>query len=118
MPATDAQILVELEELLRERRESPPAGSYSAGLLGDPEAVQRKIVEEAFELCLELGRGNPPGSAVDPDRAASEAADVMFHVLAGLVGAGVPLERVLAELRRRRRPGERGGGPGEAEAAL
>ena len=41
--------------------------------------------------------------AVDPDRVASEAADVVFHLLVGLVGAGVPLDAVLAELEARRR---------------
>lgn len=99
MSATDARILGELEDVLRQRRDAPPsAGSYSARLVADPEAAQRKIMEEAFELCLELGRGQ----GLDQQRAASEAADVVFHVLAGLVGAGVPLDAVLGELSARR----------------
>jgi phosphoribosyl-ATP pyrophosphohydrolase len=106
MSATDAQILGELEDVLRQRRDAAPAGSYSAQLVSDPEAVQRKIMEEAFELCLELGRGEQ----IEPQRAASEAADVVFHVLAGLVGAGVSFEAVLAELADRR------GRPASAEA--
>lgn len=60
--------------------------------------AQRKIMEEAFEFCLELGRPAP-----DPRRTAEEAADVLFAVLAGLVGAGVGLDAVLAELAERRR---------------
>jgi phosphoribosyl-ATP pyrophosphohydrolase len=98
MPPSDARILAELERVLRDRREQAPAGSYSAELLADPEAAQRKLMEEAFELCLELGR-----EPVEPDRAASEAADVVFHLLVGLVGAGVSWEAVLAELAARRR---------------
>ncbi len=94
-----AGVLAELEAVLRLRRDAPPAGgSYSAALLADPERVQRKIMEEAFELCLELGRPVP-----DTRRTVEEAADVVFHVLVGLVGAGVALDDVLAELRERRR---------------
>lgn len=92
-------LLGELEAVLISRRDDPPpAGSYSATLVADPERAQRKIMEEAFELCLELGRPRP-----DPQRTAEEAADLVFHVLAGLVGARVGLDRVLDALRDRRR---------------
>jgi phosphoribosyl-ATP pyrophosphohydrolase len=93
-----AGTLEELEAVLVSRRDDPPAGSYSATLLADPERAQRKIMEEAFELCLELGR-----PVVDAERTAEEAADLLFHALTGLVGAGVPLADVLAVLERRRR---------------
>lgn len=96
-----AGVLSEVEAVLRDRLEQAPAGSYSATLLGDPELASRKIMEEAFELCLELGRGSA-GGAPDRQRVAEEAADVLFHVLAGLVGAGVGLQEVLAELEARR----------------
>lgn len=91
------RIMAELEEVLRSRKAEAPEGSYSATLLADPERATRKIVEEAYELCVELLRPVP-----DPERAASEAADVLFHVLAGLVGAGVGLDAVMEELDRRR----------------
>lgn len=89
--------LEDLETVLRSRLVDPPAGSYSATLLIDREQAQRKIMEEAFEFCLELGR-----SRVDQQRTAAEAADLLFHVLAGLVSAGVGLDRVMAELEARR----------------
>jgi phosphoribosyl-ATP pyrophosphohydrolase len=92
-------ILQDLESVLRSRLADPPPGSYSATLLIDPERVQRKIMEEAFEFCLELGRG----SSLDSRRIAEEAADLLFHVLAGLVGAGVGIDQVLNELQARRR---------------
>lgn len=98
--------LEDLEAVLRSRLVNPPPGSYSATLLADPERAQRKIMEEAFELCLELGRAGDP--AFDPQRTAEEAADVLFHVVAGLVGAGVSLGQVMAELESRR-PGQDGG---------
>lgn len=93
-----ADLLTDLEALLRSRKEEQPSGSYSATLVTDPVAVQRKIMEEAFEVCLELG-----ATDVDRDRAASEAADLVFHLLAGLVGAGVTWAQVLDELAARRR---------------
>lgn len=95
--------LSELEEVLWARRAHAPAGSYSATLLADPEKAARKLVEEAFELGLELTRPEP-----DHDRVASEAADVLFHTLAGLAGAGVSLDAVLDELAARRGATPRG----------
>ena len=94
-------ILQDLEALLRERlvaaREgNHPEGSYSVTLLLDSEKARRKIVEEAFELTLELGR-----DPVDRERTAEEAADLIFHTLAGLVAAGVSLESVLGVLEGR-----------------
>jgi phosphoribosyl-ATP pyrophosphohydrolase len=93
-------ILADLEAVLRDRLVAAPEGSYSATLLRDPVKAQRKIMEEAFEVCLELGRAE-----VDVERAASEAADLVFHLLAGLVGAGVSVDAMLADLRRRREAG-------------
>lgn len=94
-----ADLLTDLEGLLRSRKAQQPSGSYSVSLVTDPLMAQRKIMEEAFEVCLELG-----SPAVDEGRTASEAADLVFHLLAGLVGAGVAWERVLSELASRRRP--------------
>jgi phosphoribosyl-ATP pyrophosphohydrolase len=91
------EVLSDIEAVLRGRLQDAPPGSYSATLLRDGEQAQRKIMEEAFELCLELGR-----APADPARVAAEAADVLFHVLAGLVGAGVSLEAVAGELEQRR----------------
>ncbi len=54
---------------------------------------------------MELTRGGPAGSDVDAQRVASEAADLVFHLLAGLVGAGVELDAVLSELESRRKGG-------------
>lgn len=90
--------LEQLEAVLQQRLVEPVEGSYSLTLLTDPERAQRKIMEEAFELCLELGRDD-----IDRSRTASEAADLLFHTVAGLVSAGVPLSAVMAELEARRR---------------
>jgi phosphoribosyl-ATP pyrophosphohydrolase len=37
----------------------------------------------------------------DPEHTAHEAADLVFHVLVGLRAAGIPVETVFAQLRRR-----------------
>lgn len=73
-------------------------GSYTAELLGDPERIQRKIMEEAFEVCLELGRADR-----SEERIAEEAADLVYHLMVGLVGAGVPFDDVLRVLEDRKR---------------
>ena len=86
-----------LEAVLRQRRTSPPVGSYSATLVSDPERAGRKVMEEAYELCVELLRPQ-----LDATRVTSEAADLMFHVLAALVAVDVPLDDVLHELEDRR----------------
>ena len=55
-------------------------------------------MEEAFEVCLELGRPR-----ARPERVVSEAADLVFHLLVGLVDSDVSFEAVVDELARRRR---------------
>lgn len=89
--------LHELEQTLLSRRETRPEGSYSAELFADHERLMRKIMEEAFEVCLELGR-----DPVNPAAVAAEAADVMYHLLAGLVSVDVRLDDVLSVLEQRR----------------
>ena len=90
--------LADLERVLQSRRSDRPEGSYTATLFGDPERVSRKVMEEAFEVCLELGR-----SPLDPERVAEEAADLVFHLLVGLVDAGVAWADVTRVLEGRRR---------------
>lgn len=86
----------ELEEVLQSRREERPEESYSLTLIDDPVFAQRKIMEEAFEVCLELGVATP-----DVDRTVEEAADLVFHLLAGLVGAGASWSDVESTLQER-----------------
>ncbi len=92
-PNPGESFLPGLTAFLRERLADPPADSYSHRLMTDRVLGQRKIMEEAFEVCLELGKPD-----VDGDRLADEAADLVFHLLCGLVGAGLSwsdVERVL-----------------------
>lgn len=87
-----------LEQTLRERRAQPSEGSYAVALFADRELIIRKIMEEAFEVTLEIGRCPAVLS-----RVVEEAADLVFHLLVGLVSVDVSLDDVIAELDRRRR---------------
>ncbi len=90
-------ILNDLEEVLRSRRSANAGDSYTASLLADPFLTQRKIMEEAFEVCHELAE-----TPIDSGLVAEEAADLVYHLLVGLVGANVPLSDVFAVLEGRR----------------
>ena len=69
--------------------------SWTQKLLADPVLLCKKVREEAGELCetLEKGEGR--------ERAASEAADVLYHALVLLQLQGVGLADVAAVLRKR-----------------
>lgn len=90
-------ILHDLAAVITARSDADPASSYTAKLLGDPEFNQRKIMEEAFEVCLELNR-----PTVDPILAANEAADLVYHLMVGLAGAGIEPTAFLSVLEGRR----------------
>ena len=90
--------LRDLEEVLVSRRDTRPEGSYTAALFADGERALRKVMEEAFEVCLEVGR-----SPADPERIAEEAADLVFHLMVALVGAGVSMSDVLDVLEARKK---------------
>lgn len=91
-------ILHDLEATLSSRRSASPSDSYTARLLADSTLNQRKIMEEAFEVCLEL-----QASPIDRARTAEEAADVIYHLMVALVGAEIPLDDVLAVLKGRQK---------------
>jgi phosphoribosyl-ATP pyrophosphohydrolase len=93
-----SDLLLELENIVRRRGAERPEGSYAVALLDDPELRLRKVMEEAFEVCLELHR-----DPVDSARIAEEAADLLFHLVVGLVGAGVSVADVASVLEARRR---------------
>jgi phosphoribosyl-AMP cyclohydrolase / phosphoribosyl-ATP pyrophosphohydrolase len=87
----ERQGLGALARRLQGRRESAPAGSYTARLLHDPALLGAKLREEADELA----RAGTPAEAVH------EAADVIYFTLATLARHGVDLAEVEAALERR-----------------
>ncbi|MEJ2185541.1 MAG: bifunctional phosphoribosyl-AMP cyclohydrolase/phosphoribosyl-ATP diphosphatase HisIE [Gemmatimonadota bacterium] len=89
-----APTLTALATVIEQRRAADPEQSYTARLLGDRNLRLKKLGEETAELVAALAEG-------DEDRAAEEAADLLYHVLAACAAAGVTLDRVLAVLAHR-----------------
>ncbi|HEX7118402.1 MAG TPA: bifunctional phosphoribosyl-AMP cyclohydrolase/phosphoribosyl-ATP diphosphatase HisIE [Longimicrobiales bacterium] len=73
---------------------APRAGSYTARLLRDRNLRLKKLGEEAVELAMACADG-------DRERAAEEAADLVYHALVAALGAGAAPDDVLAALERR-----------------
>jgi phosphoribosyl-ATP pyrophosphohydrolase/phosphoribosyl-AMP cyclohydrolase len=92
---TAAPTLLQLERTLRQRKASDAGKSYTKSLLdAGPTKVDAKLREEAAEL----------GQALideSDDRVASEAGDVLYHLLVGLVLRQIPLRALLTELSSR-----------------
>jgi phosphoribosyl-ATP pyrophosphohydrolase/phosphoribosyl-AMP cyclohydrolase len=81
-----------LEREIESRKQSTATKSYTRHLLdGGPDRIGAKIREEAGELAEAIARETP-------ERVASEAADVVYHLLVGLASRGVNLRAVVAEL--------------------
>ncbi|KAF1974118.1 tri-functional histidine biosynthesis protein [Bimuria novae-zelandiae CBS 107.79] len=76
--------LSKLQKTLQSRKESAPAGSYTARLFNDSQLLRAKILEEATELC----------DANTKEDIAFEAADLLYFALTKCVSAGVSLEDV------------------------
>jgi phosphoribosyl-ATP pyrophosphohydrolase/phosphoribosyl-AMP cyclohydrolase len=88
-------VLPKLFGELEGRRDHGDGGSYTRKLLDAGAArIGDKIREEADEVARALV-GEPD------ERVVAEAADVIYHVLVGLLARGVSLRQVEAELARR-----------------
>ena len=88
-------LLARLEGVLEARKASDAKASYAKSLYdAGPAKIGEKLLEEAGELARAVA-----GEA--DDRVASEAADVLFHVMVALRSRGVAFEAVLRELDQR-----------------
>jgi len=89
--------LNELEALVAARAQADPAASYVAKLLAGPASRRaQKVGEEGVETALAAVGG-------DRDALRGEAADLVFHLLVLLRGAGLTLADVVGELAARHR---------------
>jgi phosphoribosyl-ATP pyrophosphohydrolase/phosphoribosyl-AMP cyclohydrolase/histidinol dehydrogenase len=77
----DLKGIAKLEHTLVSRKQSAPAGSYTARLFSDEKLLRAKIMEEAEELC----------DAKTPQEVAFEAADLIYFAMTRAVAAGVTL---------------------------
>jgi phosphoribosyl-ATP pyrophosphohydrolase len=90
-----SDIISRLEALIAERRGAVADSSYVASLFAKGrEKMAQKLGEEATETVIAALSGNPA-------KLASEAADLVFHLLVLLAEGGVRFDDVLAELERR-----------------
>ena len=84
-----------LSNTIDSRAGGDPSASYTAKLLSKgPLACGKKIAEEGAELALAL-------AAQGKTESASEAADLIYHMLVGLRSRGVSLEDVATALAAR-----------------
>ncbi len=89
--------LQDLEAIVAARASATPDESYTARLLaGGMERAAKKFGEEAVEAVIAAMAGRT-------DELTKESADVLYHLLVVLRGAGVPVAAVMAELESRTR---------------
>ena len=93
---TAAAILDELQRVIAQREGAAPDSSYTARLFAKGlDHVLKKIGEEATEVVI-AAKGETD------ERLASEAADLVYHLLVALRQRGVGIEQVLETLKSRR----------------
>lgn len=86
-------VLKELEEVIKDRKENPVDGSYTTRLFSEGEKeIDKKLGEESIEMIV----------ADERDRIISEAADLLYHLIVKLTQEDIELGDVMKELRRRR----------------
>jgi phosphoribosyl-ATP pyrophosphohydrolase/phosphoribosyl-AMP cyclohydrolase len=88
-------VLTRLAETVARRAAERPEGSYTARLLDRGTAkISQKVGEEAVEVVI-------AANTEDDERLASEAADLLYHLLVLLQARGVPLDAVWRQLEQR-----------------
>jgi phosphoribosyl-ATP pyrophosphohydrolase/phosphoribosyl-AMP cyclohydrolase len=95
VPAAHEALAV-LERTLADRQRERPDGSYTVELLDAPARIGEKLREEADEAVR-------AAEAESHERLASEAADVLYHLLVLLRSRDLSVETVEDELNGRRR---------------
>ncbi|HEX6558431.1 MAG TPA: bifunctional phosphoribosyl-AMP cyclohydrolase/phosphoribosyl-ATP diphosphatase HisIE [Longimicrobiales bacterium] len=91
----DPPTLVALADVIRKRMVELSENSYTVRLLSDANLRLKKLGEEAVELAVACNNG-------EKDRAAEEAADLVYHILVACKATGSSLEEILRKLDERR----------------
>ena len=87
-------VLEDLFNLARQRKQNPVDGSYTNKLLNDKNLSKEKVIEEINELI----------QSVDKDsNKIHEAADVFYHLIMYLESNNIKIEDVMSELENRRK---------------
>ena len=87
-------VLEDLINLARQRKQSPVDGSYTNKLLKDKNLSKEKVIEEINELI----------QSVDKDsNKIHEAADVLYHLIIYLESNDIKIEDIMSELKSRKK---------------
>ncbi len=89
-----ANVVDRLAATIESRKGGDTSTSYTAQLLGDLDRAAKKLGEEAVEVVIAAAQG-------DRDGVTAESADLIYHWLALLAGAGVSLDEVAGKLEAR-----------------
>lgn len=92
-----APVLMALADVIARRASSGPDTSYTVKLLRNENLRLKKLGEEAVELAVAC-------QAHDQQRAAEEAADLIYHTLVACSAAGASIAHILERLAARVRP--------------
>ena len=93
--STLGETIERLAKTIAARKAAAPDASYTASLLaGGPAKCAKKFGEEAVELIWAAANESP-------DRVASEAGDVIYHLLVLLAVRGIDVSAVAAALTAR-----------------
>lgn len=91
-PPTLTALAATIDQRIRDLSE----GSYTVRLMNDANLRLKKLGEEAVELAVACNSG-------DKNKAAEEAADLIYHVMVAVKAAGGTFDDVLRELDARRK---------------
>ena len=87
-------VLEDLINLARRRKQKPVDGSYTNKLLNDKNLSKEKVIEEINELIESVDKNS---------NKIHEAADVLYHLIMYLESNDIKIEDVMSELKSRRR---------------
>ncbi|MEQ8523717.1 phosphoribosyl-ATP diphosphatase [Gracilimonas sp.] len=91
----DYEFLIELEELLYDRKAEMPDGSYTTSMYKKGiDKIAQKVGEEAVETVI-ASKNKKNKETIN------EAADLIFHLMLLLAEKEIPLHKVIKKLRKR-----------------
>jgi phosphoribosyl-ATP pyrophosphohydrolase len=99
MSDTDLSILNEIYEVILDRKNNPSEGSYVSSLLNHRKGIDKileKVGEESIETILAVKGGKK-------EEIVYETSDLLFHLMVMFVSAGISLEDIAEELKKRRK---------------
>lgn len=97
--STSDQLLDRLYDLVKERKEQRPLGSYTTYLFNEGlDKILKKFGEESTETIVAAKND-------EDERLVAEVSDLLYHLIVLLVARGISLDQIRGELSRRRAGG-------------